>query len=228
VFTGIIEGMGEVLAAVPGDQGVRLTLGLPEGLDGLEIGGSLAVEGACLTLVEVGARRATCQAIAETLRRTTLAGLRPGSRVNLERPLVAGGRMEGHWVQGHVDGRARLEERQLQGDSERLAFGLLEPALGRYLAAKGSIALAGVSLTVGEVEGHRFTVYVIPHTLAVTTLGGRQPGDEVNVEVDILAKYIERLIQNAPGLGTRPSPAPDASRVDLEAYLRRGSGPHGS
>lgn len=129
--------------------------------------------------------------------------------------------MEGHWVQGHVDGRARLEERRREGDSERLTLVLLDPALARYLAPKGSVALAGVSLTVGEVEGARFSVYTIPHTLEVTTLGRLRPGDELNVEVDILAKYLERLLGSAAGAsGSAPTPR-GSWEADLEAYLRR-------
>lgn len=216
VFTGIVEGMGEVRGVAPEPGGVRLTLALPPAIGRLAAGGSLAVDGACLTVVEAGPGQVACQAIAETLRRTTLGRLRPGARVNLERPLEVGGRLEGHWVQGHVDGRARVVERAPEGESVRFGLELLDPALSRYVVAKGSIAIDGVSLTVGEIHGARFTVYLIPHTLAVTTLGERRPADEVNVEVDILAKYLEHLI----GRG-----APAAAGVDLEAFLRAPAGP---
>ena len=201
MFTGIIEGIGEVLSAIPEGNGVRLSLAIPADLGELGVGGSLAVDGACLTVVTASPGRATCQAIAETLRRTTLGELRAGARVNLERPLALGGRLEGHWVQGHVDGRARLAERSREGSSERLAFTLLDPSLARYVVAKGSIALAGVSLTVGEAGGAEFAIYLIPHTLAVTTLGRLRSGDHVNVEVDILAKYVEHLVGRATGGG---------------------------
>jgi riboflavin synthase len=220
MFTGIIEGIGEVASAVPEGDGVRLALAIPDALGALTVGGSLAVDGACLTVVRAAPGRVECQAIAETLRRTTLGALRAGSRVNLERPLAVGGRLEGHWVQGHVDGRARLTARFSEGSSERLAFELLPPALGRYVVAKGSIALAGVSLTVGEAGGAEFAVYLIPHTLAVTTLGGLRPGDQVNVEVDILAKYVEHLIGRWPAAASGEAAAP---AVDWAAYLR-GSG----
>lgn len=203
MFTGIVEGVGEVAAVSPEAGGVRLTLLLPQALwkggagsDGerLRIGGSLAVDGACLTIAALAQGSVSCQVIAETLRRTTLGRLRPKSRVNLERPLAVGGRLEGHWVQGHVDGRARAIGRESEGGSEHLRLELDDPDLARYVVPKGSVALDGVSLTVGEVSGARFSVYLIPHTLEVTVLGDRRPGDEVNVEVDILAKYVEHLV----------------------------------
>jgi riboflavin synthase len=197
VFTGIVEGMGKVMEVTPEAGGVRLTVALPgaaNAQDAFQIGGSVAIDGACLTVTDFGAGEVTCQVIQETLRRTTLGRLRPGARVNLERPLRVGGRLEGHWVQGHVDGRARLIERKPEGDSARFQLELLAAELGRYVVPKGSVALDGVSLTVGEATNSQFSVYLIPHTLEVTALGDRQPGDEVNVEVDILAKYLERLV----------------------------------
>lgn len=221
MFTGIIEGIGEVVSATREGEGARLVLALPEAFGELAVGGSLAVDGACLTVVSAAAGRATCQAIAETLRRTTLGALRAGSRVNLERPLAVGGRLEGHWVQGHVDGRARLERQSREGASERLTLALLDPALGRYVVEKGSIALAGVSLTVGETAGTEFSIYLIPHTLAVTTLGQLRPGDLVNVEVDILAKYLEHLVSFAPA-GGRGAAA--KAPVDWAEFLGGGAG----
>ncbi len=204
MFTGIVEGIGRVVRVTPEAEGMRLGLSLPEAWyspangseDSLAIGGSLAVDGVCLTIIRLGKDGVDCQAIAETLRRTTLGRLRPGGRVNLERPLAMGGRLEGHWVQGHVDGRARVVERERQGTSDRFRLELLAPDLARYVVSKGSIALDGVSLTVGETSGASFTVYLIPHTLEVTVLGERRPGDEVNVEVDILAKYVEHLMSD--------------------------------
>jgi riboflavin synthase len=221
VFTGIIEGIGEVLTATPDREGVRLTLALPATMGELPVGGSLAVDGACLTVETAAPGRVTCQVIAETLRRTTLGELVAGSPVNLERPLPAGGRLEGHWVQGHVDGRARLENRFAEGASERFACALLDPSLERYVVAKGSIALNGVSLTVGPARGAEFAVYLIPHTLEVTTLGRLRPGDLLNVEVDILAKYVEHLLGFGPA-GTRGATA--ATRVDWAQFLGGGPG----
>lgn len=222
MFTGIVEGVGEVAAVSPEAGGVRLTLLLPQALweggggpDGerLRVGGSLAVDGACLTIAALGEGRVSCQVIAETLRRTTLGRLRARSRVNLERPLAVGGRLEGHWVQGHVDGRARAIGREPEGGSERLRLELEDPDLARYVVPKGSVALDGVSLTVGEVSGARFSVYLIPYTLEVTVLGDRRPGDEVNVEVDILAKYVEHLVSweraTVEPVGRRGHPAGD-------------------
>jgi len=218
VFTGIVEGMGEVKAVVPEAGGVRLTVALPQGLgpgssdEDFRIGGSLAVDGACLTMTSVGGREVICQVIPETLRRTTLGRLRPGARVNLERPVRVGGRLEGHWVQGHVDGRARMLERQSEGESARFRFELLAAELARYLVPKGSVALDGVSLTVGEASESSFSVYLIPHTLEVTVLGDRQPGDEVNVEVDILAKYMERLVGRESGFLAAAGSSPPGVR----------------
>ncbi len=217
MFTGIIEGVGEVVAAEPEGDGVRLTFALPPAISELAVGGSLAVDGVCLTVIAAAPGRAACQAIAETLRRSTLGRLAPGSRVNLERPLAVGDRLEGHWVQGHVDGRAEFLANRREGGSRRLAFALADEALARYVVGKGSIALAGVSLTVGETSGREFSVYLIPHTLEVTTLGQLRPGDEVNVEVDILAKYIEQLVAGAP---ERYRMSAEKSAVDLAAFLR--------
>jgi riboflavin synthase len=190
-----------MLAVEPQSGGMTLTLALPESMvgvdrEGFSIGDSLAVDGVCLTITGMGERDVSCQAITETLRRTTLGRLQPGSRVNLERPLQVGGRLGGHWVQGHVDGRARIDEREREGESERFGLELLTPDLIRYVVPKGSVAVDGVSLTVGAVDDARFTVYLIPHTLDITVLGDRRPGDEVNVEVDILAKYVEHLLGN--------------------------------
>jgi len=169
------------------------------------VGGSVAVNGACLTATTIGSRSFTVEAIPETMRRTNLHLLRPGARVNLERALALGSRLEGHWVQGHVDAVVRVLTRQAEGDrSVRFEFEL--PAeVARYLVTKGSVTLDGISLTVGEVGTASFAVYLIPHTLAVTTLGERQPGSLVNLEVDILAKYVERL--QATAGGARPAAA---------------------
>ena len=250
MFTGIITGIGVVSRVTRHAEGSRLQLQLPAGFDALGVGDSLAVDGACLTAVggsgvhAAGERspRAPAagsavevEAIAETLRRTTLGRLEPGSRVNLEPALAMGGRLHGHWVQGHVDGTARLTERRPEGTSERFAFELAATELGRYIVPKGSIALAGVSLTVGETDatGGRFAVYLIPHTLAATTLGGLRAGAEVNVEVDILAKYVAHLLaREAPGSEARTASAVTASLAgtDLLDFLRpyppaeRGSG----
>jgi riboflavin synthase len=192
VFTGIVEAMGQVSAR----QGRRLEVRCD--LGGLAPGDSIAVNGVCLTVTALGEGAFTAELSEETLARTSLGGLGAGARVNLERPLAAGGRLGGHIVQGHADGTAVVARVEPRAGSVELWF---EPpaALARYLVEKGSVALDGISLTVARLgsgtDAGRFSVAAIPHTLAVTTLGDRRPGDIVNVEVDILAKYVESLLK---------------------------------
>ncbi|MGD8395912.1 MAG: riboflavin synthase [Candidatus Eiseniibacteriota bacterium] len=195
MFTGIIEEVGTIGGMQPAGGVTRLDIRARGVVADLTLGGSVAVNGCCLSAVEVGDAGFSVEAIPETLRRTNLGGLRVGARVNLERSLRMGARLEGHWVQGHVDAVVRLRGRRREGErSERFEFEL--PAAVRpYVVEKGSVGLDGTSLTVGEVTPDGFAVYLIPHTLVVTTLGDRRPGDRVNLEVDILAKYVERLLE---------------------------------
>ncbi|MDQ7851255.1 MAG: riboflavin synthase, partial [Armatimonadota bacterium] len=165
---------------------------MPGEFTDLAPGQSLAVDGVCLTVVALEGDTALFDLAAETLRRTTLGRLRPGASVNLERPLAAGARLGGHFVQGHVDGVGTIMKVTPEGDGVWMEVAL-PPGLARYVAEKGSLALDGVSLTVAAVEDDRCAVALIPHTLAVTTLGRKGPGDPLNVEVDILAKYLARL-----------------------------------
>lgn len=165
-------------------------------LSGVALGASIACSGACLTVVERLEGAFAVDVSAETLSKTTLGGWQAGTAVNLERPLKIGDELGGHLVSGHVDGVAEVTERRPEGDSLRYVFRL--PAeLAPYVAAKGSVALDGVSLTVNEVEGATFGVNVIPHTAEVTSFGGLRPGDRVNVEIDLLARYLARLIGKA-------------------------------
>jgi riboflavin synthase len=194
MFTGLIEGQGTVASVErPGADGagLRLHVSAPW-LDGLAEGDSVAVNGCCLTVTTLPGDGFTADLVGETLARTALGRLAPGDPVNLERPLAAGGRLGGHLVQGHVDGVGQVLERTPSGDGTLLRVGL-GPDLARYVVVKGSIAVDGVSLTVAGVGPDWFAVALIPHTLAVTTLGRRQPGDPVQLEVDVLAKYVERL-----------------------------------
>ena len=186
MFTGLIEATGGVLEA--GGK-MRIATDLE-----LAIGDSIAVNGVCLTVTALGEGWFTADAVPETLSRTTLGGLTPGRRVNLERPLRPTDRLGGHFVQGHVDGVGRLQSRAAEGDSTRLTFEAPEQVL-RYVVEKGSIAVDGVSLTVAARLAGAFQVAVIPHTAAVTTLGERRPGETVNLEADVLAKYVEGLLQ---------------------------------
>jgi riboflavin synthase len=205
MFTGIVEATGTVvaLAAAPDGSGALLELAAPALAAGLAVGDSVAVNGCCVT---VAARRPdgfAADLVAETLRRTALGSLRPGERVNLELPLAAGGRLGGHLVQGHVDGVGRVLERAPVGAGEELRVEL-PAALERYLVEKGSVAVDGVSLTVAGVGPGWFSVALVPHTLAATTLGERRPGDPVQLEVDVVAKYVERLLEGWRERGEGP------------------------
>jgi riboflavin synthase len=195
MFTGIIEGTGTVvaLAAAADGSGARLEVEAPFLAGDLRLGESVAVNGCCLTVAEATGDGFGADLVAETLRRTALGGLAAGDLVNLERPMTLGGRLGGHLVQGHVDGVARILDRTAVGDGEEVRIEL--PAeLGRYLVEKGSVAVDGVSLTVAGVGPGWFAVALVPHTLEVTTLGRRRPGDPVQLEVDVVAKYVERLV----------------------------------
>lgn len=194
MFTGIVKARGRLLdtQAVGADR--RMTFALPAGvLDGAQTGDSMCVSGCCLTMLDIAGDRFSADVSTETLAYTTLGGLTAGDSVNLEPALRAADRLGGHLVSGHVDGCGRLLSRREDGRAERFEFEL--PAeLARYVARKGSICIDGVSLTVNGAEANRFDVCIIPHTLEVTTLGALGEGDPVNLEVDMVARYIERLI----------------------------------
>ncbi len=196
MFTGIVEELGTVRAVTPNEGGARIEIDAATVLDDAQLGDSIAVNGCCLTVVELGAGRWAADAVTETLDRTGLGGLTAGDPVNLERPVRVEDRLGGHIVQGHIDGVASVARREpLPDGSTRMAF-TLPAGLLRYVVEKGSITLDGISLTVAALDDATATVEVavIPHTLSVTTLGVRAPGDPVNVEVDILAKHVERLL----------------------------------
>ncbi|MEU2264168.1 riboflavin synthase [Streptomyces sp. NPDC019645] len=193
MFTGIVEELGEVTAVEDLGDASRFRLRGPVVTDGAKHGDSIAVNGVCLTVVETADGEFTADVMAETLKRSSLGALGAGSRVNLERPMVADGRFGGHIVQGHVDGTGTIVERTPSEHWEIVKVSL--PAeLSRYVVEKGSITVDGVSLTVVDAGRDHFTVSLIPTTLALTTLGAKQPGDPVNLEVDIVAKYVERML----------------------------------
>jgi riboflavin synthase len=195
VFTGIIEATARVERVEAKGGGTRLTLACVRALPKLVLGESIAVNGTCLTVTSFRGRRFTVDVSPETLRRTTLGAVRPGDRANLERALRVGDRLGGHIVQGHVDGVGVLE--RITPDREWALYRFRAPAaLACYLVEKGSVAVDGVSLTVFACHGPRFTVALIPHTLAVTTLGARKPGDRVNVEADVLLKQIAAMLRS--------------------------------
>jgi riboflavin synthase len=195
VFTGLVQALGRIERVEREDAGFRFTIcwdGLPRD-DPLEIGESIAVNGCCLTVVAVAGERFEVQAGPETLARTNLGNGNAGDRVNLERALKVGDRLGGHFVQGHVDTTAILRERRPEGEWEFLSF-RIDPSWTPLLVPKGSIAMDGVSLTLVEVSTEGFSVMLIPHTLAVTTLGLIRPGDAVNIEADMLAKHVQKLL----------------------------------
>ncbi|MFD5320889.1 riboflavin synthase [Streptomyces sp. NPDC127098] len=193
MFTGIVEEQGEVVALDRAGDSARLRLRCAVVTEGTGHGGSIAVNGVCLTVIELGEGEFTADVMAETLARSNLGGLAPGDRVNLERPMALGDRLGGHLVQGHVDGTATVLERT-PGDHWELVTFTLPAPLARYVVDKGSITVDGVSLTVVEAGDDRFSIGLIPTTLDLTTLGAKQPGDQVNLEVDIVGKYVERLL----------------------------------
>jgi riboflavin synthase len=194
MFTGIISDLGEVSAR----DGGRFTIRCGYPPDSIALGASIACDGACLTATGVasepgGGSSFMVDVSNETLSRTTLDEWHPGRRVNLERALKAGEELGGHLVAGHVDGVGRIVDMRADGGSRRFVVEV-PPDLARYIAPKGSVALDGISLTVNEVAGSRFEINIIPHTLTHTTLGARKPGDRVNLEMDLIARYVARLM----------------------------------
>jgi len=189
VFTGIVEELGDIVAIEQVPDAARLTVRGPLVTIDAKHGDSIAVSGVCLTVVDVAGSDFTVDVVNETLRRSSLAKLHVGDRVNLERATALGDRLGGHIMQGHVDGTGTFLSRDPQG----LTRFTIPPALARYVVEKGSIAVDGVSLTVAGITGEEIRVALIPTTLELTTLGRREPGDPVNLEVDVLAKYVEKL-----------------------------------
>ncbi|WP_395575480.1 riboflavin synthase [Streptomyces sp. BK79] len=193
MFTGIVEELGEITAVETLDDACRFRVRGPAVTEGARHGDSIAVNGVCLTVVDHEGDEFTADVMAETLSRSSLGVLTTGSRVNLERPTAVGARLGGHIVQGHVDGTGAILEREPSEHWEIVKISL--PAdLARYVVEKGSITVDGISLTVVDAGPDFFTVSLIPTTLALTTLGLKQPGDPVNLEVDVIAKYVERLL----------------------------------
>jgi riboflavin synthase len=197
MFTGIVEELGTVRAVVPSEGGARIEITASRVLDDAELGASIAVNGCCLTVIDLHRSWWAADAVTETLERTSLGTLAIGDPVNLERPVRPTDRLGGHIVQGHVDAVGTVRDcAPLADGSTRMTFAAPGAVL-RYIVEKGSITVDGISLTVASLTADTFSVAVIPHTLAVTTLGAVQPGDPVNLEVDVLAKYVERLVQPA-------------------------------
>jgi riboflavin synthase len=192
VFTGLVQGVGAVAGVERSDDGARVTIATPLVAE-LSTGDSIAINGVCLTAVELDGDSFAADAMNEKLARPSLGGLAEGAGVNLELPLRAGDRLGGHVVQGHVDGLGEVVEQRDDGFARRIRFGA-PPNVLRYVVEKGSIAVDGVSLTVAEVDQRSFTVSLIPETLQRTNLGQLEAGSRVNLEVDVLAKYVEKLM----------------------------------
>lgn len=203
MFTGIVEELGEVVALEPQDDAMRLTVRGPLVVSDAQHGASIAVNGCCLTVVSATDDSFTADVMRESLDKTSLGSLVPGSPVNLERAVTAATRLGGHIVQGHVDGTGEIVER-VPSEHWEVVVVRLPRGLARYVAMKGSIAVDGVSLTVSDLDddASTFSVSLIPTTLALTTLGHKQPGDLVNLEVDVVAKYVERLTGSAADTDT--------------------------
>jgi riboflavin synthase len=196
VFTGIVRERGTVRSIDGDEQGARLRVAAPAAAGQAGIGDSIAISGVCLTVVAVQDGEVEFDAVAETLRRSSLGRLQAGDGVNVEPALRAGEPLGGHYVQGHVDGVGRVRSVESEGDGALIGFDA-PPDVVRYCVEKGSIAVEGVSLTITYVDDTGFGVALVPHTLAETTLGFLRPGDEVNLEADVLAKYVERLLNRA-------------------------------
>lgn len=195
MFTGIVEELGTVTAYEPHAAGARIIIGCSHVLGDLTLGASIAVNGACLTAVAITESSFTADLAPETLSRTNLGALRPGSRVNLERPVTPTTRLSGHIVQGHVDATGELLAIDSIGEGNWWIKVRVPEALDRYFVEKGSITLDGISLTIARLDpGPVVNVTIIPHTYAHTTLGTAKPGDRINVEVDVLAKHVEKLL----------------------------------
>jgi riboflavin synthase len=216
MFTGIIEGMGTIEGIHSGGRGARLAIAADFKLEGTRIGDSIAVNGACLTAVSLRDRRFTADVSPETNQRTILGAVSIGDRVNLERAMRLSDRLDGHLVSGHVDGIGRLERREISDNAVLLTFSA-PPELLRYMIVKGSVAVDGVSLTINHCDQSGFQVGIIPHTAGLTTVGSKHAGQAVNIETDIIGKYVERFIKR-----NKEAVPAAATGIDLEFLAKSG------
>jgi|YelNatPaOPRAMG01_1025707.scaffolds.fasta_scaffold23419_2 riboflavin synthase len=204
MFTGLIQDIGKVVQVEGQSRGLTLKISTNLDLTSLKVGDSIAVDGVCLTIVELAGQSFLVEVSPETRQRTTLAKVKAGQEVNLERPLRMSDPLGGHFVAGHVDGTGEILAIIPEGKSWRYYF-RTSPEISKYLIPKGSVAIDGISLTIGDCQGEEFSVVVIPHTAAQTTLGKKKVGDQVNLEVDLLAKYIEKFLHRQEVIKPRPS-----------------------
>ena len=215
MFTGIIEGLGAIAAIRPSGQGRRLTVDADFELAGSKIGDSISVSGACLTAVRIAGRRFDADVSPETTAKTTFGAARVGERVNIERALRLSDRIDGHLISGHIDGTGVIESRAAVGNVLVVTIGVPEE-LARFMIVKGSVAVDGISLTINTLEPGRFSVCIIPHTAGLTTVGFKPKGERVNIEADMIGKYVERF------LSARQGPAASPSGVTVEMLARAG------
>ena len=193
MFTGLVEERGTVVRCEITGETARLTIEAHLVVEDARLGDSVAINGCCLTVVEIAPSQLSFDAVPETMRRTNLGTLKPGDFINLERPLAVNGRLGGHFVQGHIDGVGTIQA--IRPEQNAVIYEVEIPeSLRRYFVEKGSVAMDGISLTVASVTPETFTVWIIPHTLEVTNLGTRKVGDAVNLECDLLGKYLEKLL----------------------------------
>lgn len=216
MFTGIIEGLGAITFVRPAGQGKRLAIAAAFDLTGTKVGDSISVSGACLTAVSISGRQFEVDVSPETLAKTTLGAVRVGERVNLERALRLSDRIDGHLVSGHTDGTGVIDSKEMLGNALIVTVAVAEE-LTHYMIAKGSVAVDGVSLTINHLDPGRFTVSIIPHTAGLTTIGFKQRGERVNIEVDLIGKYVEKFLSAQQGRRTNP-----AGGVSMELLAKAG------
>jgi riboflavin synthase len=219
MFTGIIEGLGAVAAARPAGRGKCLTIEADFVLSETKIGDSICVSGACLTAVKIEGRRFEVDVSPETLHMTTLSHAKVGERVNLERALRLSDRIDGHLVSGHIDGMGHIRQRETQGNAIVVTIEVPE-TLTRYMISKGSVAVDGISLTINTCNAKSFSVSVIPHTGKMTTIGFKNRGDAVNIETDMIGKYVERFMTGARDVKSREDS--EQSFIDRDLLMKTG------
>lgn len=219
MFTGIIEGLGTITGIQSSGKGSSFSLTADFSLEGTRIGDSIAVNGACLTAVQVGGNQFKVDVAPETLSLTNLGQSKVGERVNLERALSLSGRLDGHLVSGHIDGTGTIKSRQNMGNAIIVSFAIPE-AIAYYMIRKGSVAVDGISLTINDCRSNSFSVSIIPHTATLTTVGFKKLGETVNIETDMIGKYVERFIKK--GSGGPEKPESKKTEIDVEFLARTG------
>jgi riboflavin synthase len=218
MFTGIIEGLGTITSIRPSGEGRRLAITADFALTGTKIGDSIAVSGACLTAVTLSGARFEVDVSPETIEKTTLKHVKTGTRVNIERALSVSGRLDGHLVSGHIDGTGQIRHINKKSNAILIGFSVPE-ALSRYMIPKGSVAVDGISLTINQCDRASFEVSIIPHTAGVTTIGLKKIGDPVNIETDMIGKYVEKFLSNYK---SRHSDKENKKPLDMDFLLKTG------